>query len=90
MMNVSATYGNSYAPAQPVLASVTDSKENTSPQEIASETNQTRSQETAQAVRETQTQERVAAKDQPQASTTTKSNDAYNEYQRTGKLDTYA
>lgn len=89
-MNVSASYGNSYSPAQPVLASVTDSRENTSPQEIASQSTQTRAQETAQATRETQTQERVAAKDQPQASTSGKSNDAYSEYQRTGKLDTYA
>jgi 2-C-methyl-D-erythritol 4-phosphate cytidylyltransferase len=66
MMNVSATHCNSCAHAQHTLASVTNSKENTSPQE------------------------RVAAKDQPQAITTTKLNDAYNEYLRTGKLDARA
>jgi hypothetical protein len=88
-MNINSATNNNLLGMQQLQSAVMSTPDATAstPQALAT-AGQNRTQEAANMARETQTQQRVQARDQAQA--TTSSNAAYEQYLRTGRLDTYA
>lgn len=88
-MNINSATNSNLLGMQQLQSAVMSTPDSTTstPQALAS-AGQSRTQEAASLARETQTQQRVQARDETQA--TTSSNAAYEQYLRTGRLDTYA
>lgn len=93
-MDINNAYNNNFAGMQQLQSAVMSSPETQTPptpQSVASQATQARAQE-SEAATQASTQQRVQPREQAQsASTSPEATDsAYEQYQRTGRLDTYA
>jgi len=88
-MNINSATNSNLLGMQQLQSAVMNTPDSvsSSPQALAGAV-QSRSQEAASMARETQTQQRVQARDETQS--TTASNAAYEQYLKTGRLDTFA